>query len=192
MNESPRTPSGGEAEKLVRSLAKIRASADLPLDALDEFRAAYLAAPRDVRESFFSLLLVRMEVSREAVETPLRSVLEAPSGDPVEWTSLLTDLRRTLESPRMRVFRRFLNVSGGLKFLLDLRADVLAAERQSELDLAPIDEEISYLFKLVVPVRLPIPAGDHARLFLPADPLPQGARHGASHGEARGDGESAR
>ena len=146
MNESPRTPSGGEAEKLVRSLAKIRASADLPLDALDEFRAAYLAAPRDVRESFFSLLLVRMEVSREAVETPLRSVLEAPSGDPVEWTSLLTDLRRTLESPRMRVFRRFLNVSGGLKFLLDLRADVLAAERQSELDLAPIDEEISYLF----------------------------------------------
>ena len=46
----------------------------------------------------------------------------------------------------MRVFRRFLNVSGGLKFLLDLRADVLAAERQSELDLAPIDEEISYLF----------------------------------------------
>jgi hypothetical protein len=42
----------------------------------------------------------------------------------------------------MRAFRRFLNASGGLKFLLDLRADVLAAS----LDLGPIDEEIAYLF----------------------------------------------
>ncbi len=42
----------------------------------------------------------------------------------------------------MRAFRRFLNASGGLKFLLDLRADVLAAPS----DLGPIDEEIAYLF----------------------------------------------
>jgi hypothetical protein len=42
----------------------------------------------------------------------------------------------------MRAFRRFLNASGVLKFLLDLRADVLSAS----LDLDPIDEEIAYLF----------------------------------------------
>ena len=99
-----------------------------------------------MRELLFSLLLVRMEVTREAAATRLRTVLEAPSGDPVAWTSLLTDLRRSLESPRMRAFRRFLNISGGLKLLLDLRADVLAVGRQSGLDLAPIDEEIAHLF----------------------------------------------
>ena len=139
-------PRGREAEELVRLLDRIRASADPPLDALEGFQAAYRAASREARELFFSLLLVRMEVSREVAVPRLRTVLEAPFGDPVVWTSLLTDLRRTLESPRMRAFRRFLNISGGLKLLLDLRADVLAAGRQSGLDLAPIDEEIAHLF----------------------------------------------
>jgi hypothetical protein len=135
-----------EAEELVRLIDRIQKSADPPLDALEGFQATYRAASREARELLFSLLLVRMEVSRAAAEPRLRTVLEAPAGDPVAWTSLLTDLRRSLESPRMRAFRRFLNISGGLKLLLDLRADVLAAGRESGLDLAPLDEEIAYLF----------------------------------------------
>ena len=58
----------------------------------------------------------------------------------------LTQLRRRLESPRLRAFRHFLSTSGGLPFLLDVRADVLAAHRNSELDLGPLDEEIAHLF----------------------------------------------
>jgi hypothetical protein len=129
-------------EKLVRLLEQIQGASDPPLELLDEFRLAYRQSSRGIRESFFSLLLTRMEVPREPLEGPLAAVLSASTDDPVHWTSLLTDLRRKLESPRMRAFRRFLNASGGLKFLLDLRADVLAAA----LDLGPIDEEIAYLF----------------------------------------------
>ena len=129
-------------DKLVSLLERIQAASDPPLELLDEFRLAYRAASRPVREAFFSLLLTRMEVPREPLEGPLSAVASAATDDPVRWTTLLTDLRRKLESPRMRAFRRFLNASGGLKFLLDLRADVLAAP----LDLGPIDEEIAYLF----------------------------------------------
>jgi hypothetical protein len=129
-------------ERLVRLLERIQAAADPPLELLDEFRLTYRSASRAVREAFFSLLLTRMEVPREPLDGALSAVASASADDPVLWTSLLTDLRRKLESPRMRAFRRFLNASGGLKFLLDLRADVLA----SPLDLGPLDEEIAYLF----------------------------------------------
>jgi hypothetical protein len=135
-----------DAEKLVRLLGEIQASTDPPLDLLDRFRATYERASREERQAFFALLLTRMEVVRETVSRPLEAVLAASADDPVKWTSLLTTLRRALESPRMRAFRRFLNASGGLKFLLDLRADVLAAERQGGSDLRPIDEEIAHLF----------------------------------------------
>ena len=129
-------------EKLVRLLERIQAASDPPLELLDEFRLAYRQSSRTVREAFFALLLTRMEVLRAPLEAPLAAVASATPEDPVRWTSLLTDLRRKLESPRMRAFRRFLNASGGLKFLLDLRTDVLAAPA----DLGPIDEEIAYLF----------------------------------------------
>ncbi len=129
-------------EKLVHLLERIQGASDPPLAFLDEFRLGYRQSSRAVRESFFSLLLTRMEVPREPLEAPLAAVASASPEDPVRWTALLTDLRRKLESPRMRAFRRFLNASGGLKFLLDLRADVLSAS----VNLGPIDEEIAYLF----------------------------------------------
>jgi len=141
----PRPP-GREAEELVRLLAEIQASSEPPVDALEKFQSVYCGVSRELREEFFTLLLVQMEVPRERAEAHLRTVLDAPSDDPVAWTSQLTGLRRSLESPRLRAFRRFLNFSGGLKLLLDLRADVLAASRQSGLDLAPLDEEIAHLF----------------------------------------------
>ncbi len=134
------------ANKLVQLLDRIQSSAERPLGALDELRTLYRQSPREVRELFFTALLAGMEVARESIAEPARAVLDAPADDALGWTSRLTDLRRALESPRMRAFRRFLNASGGLKFLLDLRADILAAERQSGLDLGPLDEEIAYLF----------------------------------------------
>jgi hypothetical protein len=51
-----------------------------------------------------------------------------------------------MESPRIEAFRRFLNISGGLKFLLDLRADVVTAQRQASADLTLLDEDIAHLF----------------------------------------------
>lgn len=134
------------AEKLVRLLEEIQSSADPPVDVLERFQASYRESGRDERQSFFTLLLTRMEVSRETVAPALGKVLEATSEDPLAWTSLLTSLRRALESPRMRAFRRFVNASGGLKFLLDLRADVIALQRQAGVSLGPLDEEIAYLF----------------------------------------------
>ena len=51
-------------------------------------------------------------------------------------------------SPEFRFSGNFLNISGGLKFLLDLRADVISAQRQSLLNLDPLDQDIAQLFNL--------------------------------------------
>ena len=74
------------------------------------------------------------------------SVLESDAEEPIAWSRRLTQLRRRLESPRLRAFRYFLGTSGGLPFLLHLRADVVAAHRNKELELGPLDEEIAHLF----------------------------------------------
>jgi hypothetical protein len=85
-------------------------------------------------------------VHKGQIEGPLKALLETDDADPIYWSRLLTDLRRKMESPRISGLRRFLNISGGLKFLLDLRADVLAAQRQTSVHLAPLDQDIADLF----------------------------------------------
>ncbi len=86
-----------------------------------------------------------MEIGRAEVEVTLAEMLEADEDNPISWTRQLTRLRRQLESPRLRAFRRFLVRPGGLPFLLDLRAAILVAQREADLDLEPLDEEIAHL-----------------------------------------------
>lgn len=114
---------------------------------LDRFRRRYAEAPADERRRFFEDLVRRLEVPREAVAGPLSAAMEAPdeTRDPVAWSRRLTELRRAIESPRLRAFRRFLNAPGGLRFLLDLRADILEAQREHAEALEPLEEEIAHL-----------------------------------------------
>jgi hypothetical protein len=139
-----------DSYKRIRRLAEvlddIQGRQDPPADLLLRFQAQYKEIPREERPWFFDVILRRMEVQKDVIEEPLRVLLGTKDVDPIEWSRLLTQLRRKIESPRMRAFRRFLNISGGFKFLLDLRADVLTAQRVGTLDLEPLDEEISYLF----------------------------------------------
>lgn len=134
------------AGKLARLLDEIQREADSPDALLDAFCEAYAAADAETRLQFFTQILTELEVSKEAIAPALAALAStSATSSALSWTSRLTDLRRALESPRMRAFRRFLSFSGGLKFLLDLRADVLGAQRQGG-GLTPLDEEIAYLF----------------------------------------------
>ena len=48
------------------------------------------------------------------------------TGCDLVWGSNLAKLRQALESPRVKAFSQFVNLRGGLKFLLDLRVDAPA------------------------------------------------------------------
>jgi hypothetical protein len=133
-------------EKLAGLLTQIQAQTDLSLELLQLFQAQYNDLTREERPWFFEHILRRIETTREEIEGPLQDVLAAEAHDAIEWSRKVTALRRRLESPRLRAFRRFLNLSGGFKFLLDFRADILFALRHSSFDLEPLDEELSHLF----------------------------------------------
>jgi malonyl-CoA decarboxylase len=133
-------------DKLAELLHEIKSHPNPIPDLLYRFQRQYDEMPDEERYGFFDTLLRRMETQKEDIEEQLRNVLESPRLEPMEWSRLLTELRRKMESPRLRAFRRFLNVSGGFKFLLDLRADVLGTERRTNLNLEPLDEELSHLF----------------------------------------------
>ena len=135
-----------QAEKLAGLLWEIQDPDETPVESLRRFQDAYEAASPEERTSFFATALRQLEIRKKDIAADTNAVLHATPEDAVLWTSLLTTLRKKLESPRMRAFRRFLNTPGGLKFLLDLRADVLQAQRQGGPELGPLDEEIAHLF----------------------------------------------
>lgn len=133
-------------ESLVRLLERIRSEKEQPAELLVEFRSLYRELPREERPAFFEMLISRLEIRKSDIEKDLRMLVEADDKDSDQWTRLLGELRRKLESPKTAAFRRFLNMSGGLKFLLDLRADILVAQHQVSANLQFLDEDIAHLF----------------------------------------------
>jgi malonyl-CoA decarboxylase len=133
-------------EELLGLLQRIQADEDPSRATLKRFQDRYLELPREDRPAFFETTLCRMEVRKESIGEELRGVIEHEEDASVEWSRLMTALRRRVESPRMRAFRCLPNGPGGFKFLLDLRADVLTALRHTSLDLEPLSEELAHLF----------------------------------------------
>lgn len=135
-----------KVEDVLALFEEIHQSQEVSTGLLKSFQGDYLKLPREEKTWFFEALIRRFEVNKEDVLEDLKRLEKANDGDAIGWSRLLTTLRRKLESPRMRAFRKLFNISGGLKFLLDLRADVLNLQRQATLDLEPLDEEIAHLF----------------------------------------------
>ncbi len=55
------------------------------------------------------------------------------------------ELREAIASPRRRVLGSLINIQGGMKFILELRAEILELQRAGRQDLEPVEEEIAGL-----------------------------------------------
>lgn len=135
-------------DDLVDLLKLIQSQKEIPTDLLIKFRDRYREILPEERPLFFDAVIHRIEISKGEIDQQLRLMLTADDKDPVKWRKDLSTLRRKIGSPRTQIFRSFLNISGGLKFLLDLRADVISAQRQSQLNLELLDQDIAQLFDL--------------------------------------------
>ncbi len=125
---------------------KICSSDGSSIDLLKKFQMGYRALTREERLKFFDALIRQFDTPKKAIEDDLKLLLATDTTDSVKWSLSMTDLWRKIESPRWKGFRSFMNFPGGLKFLLDFRADVLSAQRQAGVDLSPLDEDIAHLF----------------------------------------------
>jgi malonyl-CoA decarboxylase len=141
-------PSVKKINELLNLLKSIQAQQEAQPEPINRFRDQYQEILIEERPWFFEALVQKFEINKKEIEKELRLVLADEGKDSIQWGQGLSSLRRKIESPRIRIFRNFLSISGGLKFLLDLRADVIAAQRQYPVNLEPLDLDIAQLFDL--------------------------------------------
>ena len=140
--------SSKKIDDLLDLLKDIHSRIEIAPDLLIKFQDRYREILPEERPWFFEAVIHQFEVGKKDIEKELRLLLADEGKDPKQWRQGLSTLRQKIGSPRIQIFRNFLNISGGLNFLLDLRADVISAQRQNSYNLEPLDQDIAQLFNL--------------------------------------------
>jgi malonyl-CoA decarboxylase len=108
-----------------------------------ELGRVYLDLNEDGRLRFLRLLAYEYGVDPARLNDVMDAARDS-SEDPVAYARALGRLRDTLMSPRMKLFRQFNGLEHGVKFLVDMRADLREILRDNP-NLAPLDSELKFL-----------------------------------------------
>ena len=100
-----------------------------------ELGEAYLVLNANGRRRFLTLLAEEYDVDHDKVEAAMAALNE--TDDPRQKRRLTLELRDLLEPPRAKILRQFNGLQGGVKFLVDLRAELMrwAKDNQALKDL---------------------------------------------------------
>lgn len=130
---------------MVQLARRIGAGGDTDPALLERLRARYAELEPQHRLELFGWLSAELEVSRKSLDGAVEGLRGADEKDREQWNDRVRALRRAIASPRQRVFDALINLPGGMKFVLDLRAEVLEAQRQGAAGLDALDEDIAHL-----------------------------------------------
>ena len=112
-----------------------------------KFKQLYFSMEEHEKEGFSWPIIERIEVPKTEIEPYVEALMKCRPDDP-RWPALLSEVRNRFYSPRLKLFQKISYSSGGLKFLLDFRGDLLTIQRYSTLDLRPLDSDIVFLFEM--------------------------------------------
>lgn len=104
-----------------------------------ELGEAYLVLNANGRRRFLTLLAEEYDTDAKAVETAMDALRE--SDDPQERQRLTLELRNLLEPPRAKILRQFNGLQGGVKFLVDLRAELMRWAKDNQI-LRDLDKDV--------------------------------------------------
>ncbi len=88
----------------------------------------YLALDSTGKERFLRLMAEDFDLNRETIDGAIGEVRRA--GNDRERTEAETNLRRALDAPRVKLLTQFNALPEGVKFLVDMRADLLPLARK--------------------------------------------------------------
>jgi len=114
-------------------------------DLLERFRRRYGELSPSHRLELYRWMAAELEIGRGQVEEPIRVVQAAAEDDRVAWNQYVRELRKAVASPRQRLLEGLINTTGGLEFVLELRAEILDAQRLGEIGLEALEEDIAHL-----------------------------------------------
>ncbi|WP_372831163.1 malonyl-CoA decarboxylase [Pontibacterium sp.] len=101
----------------------------------------YLALNAEGRKKFLLLLNQHYDVDNNAVEQAIEAWRHA---DDDTRAAARVQLRDTLDPPRVKLLAQFTELPEGVKFLVDMRAELLALKRE-EPELAPLESDMKRL-----------------------------------------------
>src|SRR5579864_1127128 len=99
----------------------------------------YLALPPDGRADFLRLLATEFDIDHVAVAASCQRLTHARSDD--EKRRIERSLRQALEPPRLRLLTQFNALPSGVKFLVDMRAELMNLARNDDA-LAALDQDL--------------------------------------------------
>ncbi len=136
-------------KKKIRQVAelatRIGAGDGTDRDLLERFRRRYGELAPNHRLELYRWLAAELEIGRSGIEMPIRNIQAAAEDDRVAWNEHVRDLRKAVASPRQRLLEGLINTTGGMVFVLEMRAEILDAQRQGELGLEALEEDIAHL-----------------------------------------------
>ena len=100
---------------------------------------AYLVLDTEGKRRFLQLLVTDYDVDDAAVDTAIEKRNAALGSDNLYTANL--ELRDLLEPPRARLLRQFNELKEGVKFLVDLRAELLVMVKDHP-ELQPLDKDV--------------------------------------------------
>jgi malonyl-CoA decarboxylase len=104
---------------------------------------AYMTLDQKGRERFFRLLANRYDVDDVQVNKAITAYQQAgPDGD---LPKLRHKLRNVLLAPRVKLLTLFNALPEGIKFLVDMRADIMAMGSESDNDLRKVERDLKHL-----------------------------------------------
>ncbi len=128
-------------ELLGQAASEDRVDRELP----KRFRTLYAELDEPERCALFLWMVVELELTRPTIEGAFEELLTITEDADGDWFRRLGDLRKTLASPRRQALRSLGDTPGGIEFLVQLRADVLEAQRDGCENLDPLDDDLARL-----------------------------------------------
>ncbi len=135
-----------DVRNILEILSKLEKTDSKEKELFNGLKQSYALLNDQQRESLFTAIVDQIEIPKNEIQ-PIIASLANLENDDAQWSSLFSELRRQLYSPRLQIFRKISRVPGGLKFLLDFRGDLLALQRKMETDLTPLQSDLFILFE---------------------------------------------
>ena len=105
---------------------------------------AYQALNEKGRHRFLKILADEFGINEEAVDTAIEH--RSATTSPLERNHANHALRLALEAPRVRILRRFNGLEEGIKFLVDMRSELLGLLPQDP-SLKGLEQDLKYLLR---------------------------------------------
>jgi hypothetical protein len=106
-----------KVDDLLDLLKKFHSPEGSTPELLIKFQDRYREISPEERPWFFEEVIARFEIDKKEIEDELYLLSADEGKDSLQWRKSLSNLRQKINSPRIQIFRNFLNSSGGLKFL---------------------------------------------------------------------------